>query len=127
MDKVYVVNSSEYSDDGADAVFSEEYLAKAYVDVYGSTSYKSHRVEEYELNPMEEQLRKGVGVWECCQSPNCFSADPCSAKAVREYGERVIVSGSQLVTYCVARNRNYAGKIARDRFAKFRAEEEGIA
>ena len=56
--KVYLVTSGDYSDYGVDAVFTSEELANKFIRSF-EKSYKEFRVEEYDLNPHEKQLRSG--------------------------------------------------------------------
>ncbi|MFH1740207.1 MAG: hypothetical protein ABIH23_14460 [bacterium] len=59
MTKVLVVTDGEYSDYRVEAVFSEDKrdLAEIYRQRYGG------EIEEYELNPAEQQLREGWSHW----------------------------------------------------------------
>ncbi len=131
MTKVYLVTSGEYSDYGVNAVFSNEQLAKAYVDIYSREGIycEEYQIEEYGLDFMEKQLRKGLGAWEVNiwkdQQPASVSMN--DSETIKEHGTEIIEHPTCFSIYCFARDHDHAKKIAQDRFAKFRAEEEGIA
>ncbi len=132
MAKVYVVTSGEYSDYGIEEIFSEVGLAEAYISIHKRhEEYEDEfRIEEYGLDPLAEQLRKGIGTWEVYvhnDSDDFIAASPSDGTTVRKHGTKVIAADSYLTTYCFARNHAHAEKIAQDRFAKFSAEAEGIA
>lgn len=56
---MYVVTAGEYSDYSIEAMFDEESLAKAYIASVKSSGYQQMRIETYNLNPNEKQLRSG--------------------------------------------------------------------
>jgi hypothetical protein len=56
--KVYLVTSGNYSDYGVDAVFESEELANKFIRSL-KKCYEEFRVEEYDLNPHEKQVRSG--------------------------------------------------------------------
>ena len=55
---IYVVTSGEYSDYGIDAMFDDKELAQDFIDSF-NPSYDEMRIEEYELNPYGQEIRKG--------------------------------------------------------------------
>lgn len=59
MGKVFIVTSGSYSDYGIDAVFSSEELAKKFIESFAVSGYMSMDIEEWELNPFDEDLKRG--------------------------------------------------------------------
>ena len=59
MKVIYVVTSGEYSDYGIDSMFDSKELAQSYIDSFKTNSYNEMRIEEFELNPFKNQIKKG--------------------------------------------------------------------
>ena len=57
MKTIYVVTSGSYSDYGINAVFDDEQLAKDFIAMFKKGSYIDMQIEEWELNPEEENIR----------------------------------------------------------------------
>lgn len=142
MAKVYVVTSGEYGNYGIEEIFSERELAEVHISTHERHKdfldcHKGYgdefRIEEYELDRTAKLLRKGLGAWGISgqRAPSGHIHHVCAStsesKVVKENGTKVVVSGSCLFTYCLAQNYGHALKTGRTRFAKYRAEQEGIA
>lgn len=57
MKTIYVVTSGSYSDYGINAVFDDEQLAKDFIAMFKKGSYMDMTIEEWKLNPEEENIR----------------------------------------------------------------------
>ena len=58
MKKIYVVSSGEYSDYGIDAIFDSKDLAEKYISAFDQSCYDQMKIEEWELNPNENEVKK---------------------------------------------------------------------
>lgn len=57
MKTIYVVTSGSYSDYGINAVFDDEQLAKDFIAMFEKGNYIDMQIEEWKLNPEEENIR----------------------------------------------------------------------
>lgn len=57
--KVYLVSAGDYSDYHICAAFTSEENAQMYIYKFDTSEWERMRIEEYDLNPYEYELKKG--------------------------------------------------------------------
>ena len=57
LQAVFLVTRGDYSDYRVCAVFTDEELAKKYIDSFQGNSYEEFRIENYQLNPFSFELK----------------------------------------------------------------------
>jgi hypothetical protein len=132
MAKVYVVHSGEYSDRRIRAVFTD----KAKAEAFQQYADRDNAVEEWELDSAEipEWYQNGFRTYMCqAKEDGMVTTDEINVEGDPEqYGGDEVHSYSPydkgfMWTYCCARSESHAIKIAADRFAKWKAQQAGIA
>lgn len=130
--KIYVVTAGEYSGYGIDSVFLDKHKAEIYCasrnkDIgYG---YGDYRIEEY-----ESADDKSYGEVEIAYRYVIHEDDknayghivPYTPRSLNEVSERTFGYKLKAVVYLRKDSRSKALKIARDMFAQYRAEKEGL-
>lgn len=131
--KIYVVTSGTYSEYGIDSVFIDKHKAEIYCalcnkDMVGN--YGSYQVEEYESDDNDIK-----GEIELAWRYEIMDGDrsaygtivPYTHKCLNEVKELLFRRSSyEAIVYLRAEDNEKALKIARDMFAQYRAEKEGI-
>lgn len=125
MAKVYLVTSGSYSDYHIEAAFSTEELAEAYKKRWGD-SYDSY-VEEWDLDPVDPHQHPNlsffqVQMWRNGDTLQCKSASPLSAEEDRIASPAWKGRMPLLITYCWARDKKHAVKIANEKRTQAIAE-----
>ena len=59
QENIFIVTQGDYSDYHICGVFTSEELAQKFIDSFGIQKWDVMRIEEYSLNPLEIELRKG--------------------------------------------------------------------
>lgn len=127
--KIYVVTTGEYSGYRIDTVFLDKHKAEIYC-AKNNVKYDDYRIEEYESadNEIEGEIdiawkykiREG-------DKATYGTIVPYTPKCLNEVKELFFRAGSyEAIVYLRSKNNSKALKIARDMFAQYRAEKEGL-
>ena len=130
--KVYLVTAGDYSDYHVEAVFSEKRGAELFAATKNdSDDYYEYRIEEYELDPakfdgsVKTQYLYTIDVRGNLLGPCVFTEDGLAKKIThdREWGY------CDLDDFIILPERDdeKAKKIAQDRIARKKANEQGIS
>ena len=118
---IYVVTEGDYSNYHICAVFDDKELAELYLSHFGG------EIEEWELNPLQKQLRQGRVVWHVQMNQEggtSYFGVHATERDVPETDKMVPVRMSSLPDYryawhleieCYAENKQHAIKIANER------------
>lgn len=63
MKKVYIITDGDYSDYHIVAVFDDKKLANKFIKKFYIGNYYEPRIEEHELNPLQELSKKGCNAY----------------------------------------------------------------
>lgn len=126
--KVYVVTSGEYSDYGISAIFDDKLLAQKYIEIYNQFSdYNDYNnIEEYEINPIEQQLKQGRFLYEIEMYANGEVRGKDLSKNVDEKISFVVLrlnseTESWMTIHCYATDLTHAIKIANEKRVQYLA------
>lgn len=137
MSKVYVVTSGEYSDYHIIGVTMDEEKAHRIADLLSNNYSDEAYVEEYDTDEFEKQWKDETVIFRCCLNHR-WASHAVNAFMIYEQDEKKIDYPLGVVThfrdklndfynvYVRAKDREHAIKIAEDKIAEFRANEEGI-
>jgi len=126
-DTAYAIVSGEYSDYTVHSVFTTRELAEKQLFAYSGLGFVAE-IEELPLNPEFPEPPQGMSTYSCSRFKKTgtiwalrrMPSDVTDFHSVCEYPAAVCV-------YVYARDENHAIKIAAERFARYDAEEAGIA
>jgi hypothetical protein len=124
MKIMYVVTAGEYSDYGIEALFDEESLAKAYIASVKSSDYQKMRIETYNLNPNEKQLRLGYKSYLVRMTKEGICAKLYQSHRAPDDGENdtpCFDIKQNLVMYVFAKDEQHALKIVNKRRLEIKA------
>ena len=131
--KVYVVTTGAYSDYEIDSVFIDKHKAEIYCALCNKgkvNNYGSYQVEEYESddNDIEGEIEIAWR-YEIMEDDRATYGTivPYTPKCLNEVKELFFRRGTyEAIVYLRSENNSKALKIARDMFAQYRAEKEGL-
>ena len=124
MKIMYVVTAGEYSDYGIEAMFDEESLAKAYIASVKSSGYQEMRIETYNLNPHEKQLRLGYKSYLVRMTKDGICPELYQSERAPDDGENntpFFDNKQNLVMYVFAKDEQHALKIVNERRIEIKA------
>lgn len=117
MTTIFIVTSGSYSNYGINAVFTEKKYAEEYVKIFNIlNSYDELRIEEYEANPHQEEIKKGRYPFWVQMSKD---GEKLSVKISDIHGKDKRISytydKSHINIYCYAEDKLHAIKIANEK------------
>ena len=124
MKTIFVVTAGEYSDYGIEAMFDEESLAKAYIASVKSSSYSQMRIETYNLNPHEKQLRLGYKCYLVRMTKDGICPEMYQSDTVFDGGDNdtpFFDFNNNLVMTVFAKDKQHALKIVNERRIEIKA------
>ena len=130
--KIYVVTSGEYSEYGIDSVFIDKHKAEIYCAENNKSEYgyNDYRIEEYESE--DENIEGDLEIaWRYEINDDDRRAwgiiVPYTHKCLNEVKRnKYRLSHLKAIVYLRKESNSKALKIARDMFAQYKAEQEGI-
>ena len=130
---IWVVDSGEYSDYGVGAIFTEEKLAKDWVEVRGLKG-RDYRVGEWELNPTVYKIPVGFipyqasiridGKISILEAREDYQDNPLIMGTHKAMNRRFAKSDYGVSCYFMARDKAHATKIASELHTKHRLNGE---
>lgn len=138
MSKVYVVTSGEYSDYHIVGVTMDEEKAHRIADLLSECDCDEAHVEEYDADEFEKQWKDETVIFRGCLDRHWGKSNPVYAFVTYEQNEKALDYPLGVVShfrdklndfykvYVRAKDREHAIKIAEDKIAEYRAQEEGI-
>ncbi len=128
--KIYIVTKGEYSDYRICGVFDNKELAEKFAEKLSNKLEKA-RIEEWELNPAEYELKNDLSIWYVTldYKGNCVKVE--KKEDWEYYYENTLppscitksASGYYYYIYCFARDEKHAIKIASEKLFRFKVEE----
>lgn len=124
--QLYAVSQGEYSSYGISAIFDSQELAQLFIDSFGGSGDKM-RIEPYELNKFETQIRQGFKPYKVFISKDGNAKAYISDNSHRTMSDKIYwdyvhdlklfykMFGFSLTVYCFAKNKKHAIKIANDK------------
>lgn len=128
---IYLVTSGEYSGYGIEAAFLDRHKAEIYIATRRSQGYyEEYWLEEWETS--DDRIKGDVDtIWEYhfyTGDIDIYTAHCIVKNEVGIYNNRIEIEKGRPAAYVYMKNNDNAKakKIARDMYAKYKAEKEGI-
>ena len=120
---IYIVTQGSYSDYHICGVFSDKELAEKYKQTFSNAQlYDEMRIEEWELNPFEAEIRKGYKPFFVRMGKDGNTQEVYEDDSTSEIYGFDIDNG--LYNHCFARNKRHAIKITNELRTRLIAENK---
>ena len=130
--KIYLVTAGDYSSYHVEAVFSEKRGAELFAATKNdSDDWEEYRIEEYELDPakfdgsVKTQYLYTIDSYDKLTKPCIFTEEGLAKKIIHDRDWAIYDLGDFIIL--PERDDEKAKKIAQDRIARKKANEQGIS